>query len=144
MKGRSRSSGWSRLAQTFAAQFDPIGIVDDAIENGVGQSGIAHELVPAVDGKLACDDQRAGVVAILSDLQQIALLLGQQRLRSPIVEYEQVDAAELTHQLGVAPVTAPQCQLGKQARDALVEHREVLPARLEAASASQPRFAHTA
>jgi hypothetical protein len=32
-------------------------------------------------------------------LQQIALLLGQQRFGSPFVEYEQVDAAQLAHQL---------------------------------------------
>ena len=42
--------------------------------------------------------------------------------RSPVVEDEQVDPAELTHQLGVATVAAPQSQQGKQARDALIEH----------------------
>ena len=52
--------------------------MDDAIENGVGQSGISHEFVPAVDRKLAGDDQGTSVVAILDDLQQIALLFGQQ------------------------------------------------------------------
>jgi hypothetical protein len=72
--------------------------VDDAIENGVGQSGISHEFVPAVDRKRAGDDQRASVVAVLDDLQQIALLLGQQWFGSSVVEYEKVDAAELTHQ----------------------------------------------
>ena len=118
--------------------------MDDAIENGVGQSGIADEFVPAIDRKLAGDDQRAGVVAILDDLQQIALLLGQQRFRSPIVEDEQVDAAELTHQLGVTTVTTSQSQQGKQARDALIENREVFPACLEAERASQPRLADAA
>ena len=51
--------------------------MNDAIEDRIGQSRISHELVPSVDGKLAGDDQRAGIVAILDDLQQIALLLGQ-------------------------------------------------------------------
>ena len=60
--------------------------MDDTIEDRIGQSGIAHELVPSVDGELAGDDQRAGIVAILDDLQQIALLLGQQRFRPPIVD----------------------------------------------------------
>jgi hypothetical protein len=41
--------------------------------------------LPAVDRKLAGDDERARVVAILNDLQQIALLFGQQRFRTPIV-----------------------------------------------------------
>ena len=76
MKDRSRSSGGSLLAQALAAQFDAVGVVDDPIEDGVGQGGIADEFVPAIDRKLAGDDQRAGVVAVLDDLQQVALLLG--------------------------------------------------------------------
>ena len=114
--------------------------MDDAIENGVGQSGISHEFVPAIDWKLAGDDQRADIVAIFDDLQQIALLLRQQRFRSPIVEDEKVDAAELTHQLGVTTVTTSQSQQGKQAGDALIENLVVFPACLEPERASQPRF----
>jgi hypothetical protein len=38
---------------------------------------------------------------------------GQQRFGSPIVQYEQVDAAELAHQLGVTTITTPQSQQSK-------------------------------
>ena len=82
--------------------------MDDTIEDGVCQSGISHEFVPAIDGKLAGYDQRAGVVAILDNFQQVALLLGQQWFRSPVIEYEQIDAAELTYQLGVTSELAPE------------------------------------
>ena len=95
MKTRSRSSGSSLLAQALAAQFDAICVVDDPIEDGVGQGGIAHEFVPAIDRKLAGDDQRAGVVAVLDDLQQVALLLGQQRFGSPIVESLRLNVTRL-------------------------------------------------
>ena len=60
--------------------------MDDAIEDGIGERWIAHKLIPAIDRKLAGDDERTGVVAILNDLEQITLLLGQQGFRSPIVE----------------------------------------------------------
>ena len=53
-----------------------MGVVDHTIEDGVGQRGIADDLVPAIDRHLAGDDQRAGVVAVLDDLQQVAPLLG--------------------------------------------------------------------
>ena len=42
MTDRSGSSGGSLLAQAVAAQFDPVGVVDDAIEDGVSESGIAE------------------------------------------------------------------------------------------------------
>lgn len=34
-------------------QIELVGIVHEAVEDGVGQSGIANELVPALDGELA-------------------------------------------------------------------------------------------
>ena len=66
-----------------AAQLDAIGVMNDAIEDRIGhQLPTAH--AASVDGKLAGDDQRAGIVAIFDDLQQIALLLlRQQRFRIP-------------------------------------------------------------
>jgi hypothetical protein len=67
-------------------EFDPMRVVDDAVEDGVGQRRIADDFVPVVDRHLAGDDQRAGAVAILDDLQQIALLFGKQRFRAPIVD----------------------------------------------------------
>jgi len=41
-----------------AGEIDPVRIVDDAIEDGVGVSGISDQLVPFVDGDLAGDDGR--------------------------------------------------------------------------------------
>ncbi len=60
-----------------------MGVVQDPVEDGVGQRRVADNVVPAVDRHLAGDDQRPGVVAVLDDLQQIALLFRQQRFGSP-------------------------------------------------------------
>jgi hypothetical protein len=80
-------------------EFDPVRVVDDAVEDGVGQCRVADDLVPVVDRHLAGDDQRAGAVAILDDLQQIALLFGKQRFRTPVIDDQQIDPSELTQQL---------------------------------------------
>jgi len=58
-----------------------MGVVQDPVQDGVGQRWVADDVVPAVDRHLAGDDQRPGVVAVLDNLQQIALLFGDQRLR---------------------------------------------------------------
>ena len=75
--------------------------MDDPVQDRIGQRRITDDLVPAVDRHLAGDDQRAGVVAVLDDLQQIALLFGEQRFRPPIVQDQQIDPGELVQQLGV-------------------------------------------
>ena len=41
----------------MAGEIDPVSVVDDAIEDGVGVGGIADQLVPFVDGDLAGDDR---------------------------------------------------------------------------------------
>ena len=80
-----RSSRWFRrlsFAQALAGEFDAVGVVDDAVEHGVGECWDTNDVVPAVDRHLARDQDGAGVVAVLDDLQEVARLLGEQWLGS--------------------------------------------------------------
>ena len=63
------------FAHALAGEFDAIGVVDEAVEDGVGDGGIADDFVPVVDGHLAGDDGRAALVAVLDDLEEIAALV---------------------------------------------------------------------
>src|SRR5437868_11775605 len=72
-------------AQRRAFEVDAMGAIDDAVENGVSQGGIANDFMPATDRDLAGDQERPPVVAIVDDLEQIATLLGVERFRPPIV-----------------------------------------------------------
>jgi hypothetical protein len=56
--------------------------VDDAIEDRVSERRVANDPVPVVDFKLARDDGRADVGAILGDFQEIAALIRIKPLRS--------------------------------------------------------------
>jgi hypothetical protein len=60
------------FSQAVSGQIDAIGIVDDAVEDGVGERRDSDHLVPAVDRNLAGDDDRAFVIAILDDFEEIA------------------------------------------------------------------------
>ena len=142
--GSSRVVGGTVLAQAVARQVDPVGVVDEAVEHGIGQGRGADHLVPAVDWHLAGDQHRSGVVAVLDDLEQVTGLLGRQRLRSPVVEDQQLGARELLEQLGIAAVAARQAERREQARHAIVQDRQVLPAGLLAERAGEPAFADTA
>src|SRR5215813_15157128 len=81
-------------------------IVDDAVEDGVGEGGLTDQIVPAVDRDLAGDQGGAAAVAVLDDLEHIVTLLGPEGLEAPIVENEQLDAAERTHQPRIAAIAA--------------------------------------
>src|SRR5271166_6101485 len=131
---------WLLSSQGFAAQLDAMGVVDDAVENGVGQGGVADQVMPAIERDLAGDQGGAAAVAILDDFQQVAPLLWAERLQSPVVEDQQLHPAQRPHQPGVTTIAAGQCQIGEQTRDTLVEHGVVVAAGTVAERAGEPRF----
>ena len=78
------------LAQRLAIEFEAVGVVDDTVEDGIGEGWLADHLVPAGDGQLAGDQSGGGAMAVLDDLQHVAALIGIEPLRSPIVEDQQL------------------------------------------------------
>ena len=87
------------------------------------------DVVPAVDRQLAGDQEGAGVVAVLDDLEEIARLLRKKRLRSPVVEHEQVDPGELAQEPAIAAVAASERQGREQTRHAVVKDGQDPPGR---------------
>jgi len=78
-------SGLFLLSEALSFEFDAVGVVDEAIEDCVGDGGISDDFVPAVDGQLAGDDDRASFISVLDDLEQITALIGVERLWPPII-----------------------------------------------------------
>jgi hypothetical protein len=71
------------LADAFAGEIDAVGVMDEAVEDGVRVGRIADQVVPALDGRLAGDDGGAAAIALLDDFEQIVPRLGVERLEPP-------------------------------------------------------------
>src|SRR5689334_18618097 len=97
--------------------------------------------MPAVHRDLAGDQGGAAAVAVFDDFEHVVALLGAERFETPIIEDQQLDAAEGAHQPGMAAVAAGQCEVGEQLGDALIEYRAVVAARLVAEGTGKPTFA---
>src|SRR5690242_17636769 len=93
---RSSGDGLRRLllAQAVAAERQAIGIVTDALQEGFGQSGVPDERRPAVHWDLAGDEGGAAAVAVFDDFQHVVALLVAERFEAPIIEDQQLDAAQ--------------------------------------------------
>jgi hypothetical protein len=63
-----------------------VGVVDEAVEDCVGDGRVGDRLVPVIDRQLAGHDGGAAIVPIVDNLQQIATLLLRQRGEPPVVE----------------------------------------------------------
>src|SRR5579862_634346 len=109
--------------QTLAGQFDAMGVVNEAVQDGVGVCRVRYDLMPAVHGKLGGDDRRETAIALFEDFEQIVTGGGVERLQAPVVEYQQVGATETAQDAGMTPVPARQRQFLEQPGNALVENR---------------------
>ena len=109
-----------------------MGVMNETIQYGVGVSWISDDFVPAVHGELRRDDRRAAAVARFEDFEEIVTGDGVERLQSPIVEDQQVGAAEVAQDAGMTSIAARQRQFLEQPGDALVENRSIIPASLVA------------
>ena len=72
-----------------------MGVMNEAVQDGVGVCWVPYDLMPTVHGKLGCDHGGAASIALFEDFQQIVTGGGVERLQPPIVEDEQVGSAEL-------------------------------------------------
>jgi hypothetical protein len=52
-------------------EIELVRVVDEAVQDGVGDGGVADPLVPAFAGKLAGDHRGSGAVAVFEDLEQV-------------------------------------------------------------------------
>ena len=141
---RSCSGAFSRdepAPQGGPLELDAVSAMENAIKDRVAKGGIADHLMPAIYGNLAGDQQRAAIVAVVDDLEQIATLLGIERLRPPIIDDQQPDAFERRQQPRQPAFAARLGEIVKQPGGAFVEHREAFAAGLMAKGASQPRLA---
>lgn len=82
---------------------DALGAVEQAVEDGVCDGGIAQPCVPMLDGQLAGNEGGlAGTV--VDDFQQIVSSIGVAGHHVPVVEDQDVDARELAESAAAAAV----------------------------------------
>ena len=88
--GLGRKTGGLAFTKTRSLQLDAMSAMHDAVQNGVADRWVAHEFVPAGYGNLTGHQKRALLVAVIDDLQQIAPLLGGERLGTPVIDDQQL------------------------------------------------------
>ena len=125
----------------MAGEIDAVRVVHDAIEDGVGVGWIADQIVPFVDEDLTGDDGGSSAVAFFEDFEKVVSCCGVERFESPIVEDEQLHAAERPQDAGIAAVAAGEREIGEQLGNALVEDGTIVTTGFVAERRGKPAFA---
>ena len=105
-RGAGRLDGFGthgfELTHRVAAQLEVVSVVDQPIEDGVGECGIVDVGMPLFDVELAGDDRGGAVVAIIEDFKQVALGLIGERRDGEVVDQEQVHFGQRAQEGGAA------------------------------------------
>ena len=74
------------LAHALASEIKAMGIVYEAVKDGVGDGWVGDHLVPVLYIYLAGHDRAAASVPIIEDLQKFAALIGRHIGEPPVVK----------------------------------------------------------
>ena len=110
------------LALRFTTEREPVGGMQDAVENRVSESGIIEKGMPMQGCQLAAHHGRTGAHPIIKDFQQIIALGLGQRGHGPIVEDQQIDLRQSRETFAKAAVATGDTQFLQKAGQTPVEN----------------------
>jgi hypothetical protein len=116
-------------------------IVHEAVQNGVGISGVANDLMPGGQRKWGGDDRRSAAVSLLEDFEQIVTGAGVERFEAEVVENEQIGSAEGFDEARMAAVASGERQVFAELRPAMIEDGSIVATGLLAHGAGEPALA---
>src|SRR5215471_20184673 len=126
-----------------AGQLDTVSVVNEAIQNAIGDCGITNLIVPMRDRHLAGKDRRADRVTVVTNFQKVPTFAVGQGSHGPIVDNQDIDTREAIEHLAEAAVGVGNGQVPKQTGRSDKERREAVADGLMRQSTSNIAFPNT-
>lgn len=129
------------LSHAFSGELKAVSVVNETIQDGVAEGWVADNVVPMFDGDLAGDDGGGATVAIIEDLQKVAPFGRIKNRKAPVIEDQELNAADGLEQATISAVAASQGERLEQARNAVILDRTIVAAGFVAEGAGNPALA---
>ena len=97
-------------------------VVQQAVQDGIGDSGFANDLMPVFGGALAGDDGGSFLIAVLDDFEEVVALGLVKRGQKQIVYDEELDLGQAGQSFEMRAVGFGLEQHFKQTRGAQIKH----------------------
>ena len=120
-----------------SGEIEAVGVVNQPVEDGVSECGVADGLMPLIDWQLAGDD---GGAAALTVFEQIARLRGGQDGQAPVVQDQDLGAFDGFRDAGMLAITPGDGQCLEKPGNAVIHHAPVVSAGLVAKRTGNPTF----
>jgi hypothetical protein len=116
------------LAHGFAIEFDAIRVMNQPVENAIGEGRIADLFMPMNKWQLRGQDHRPALIPVIAKLQEIASFAIFQGSHGEVVEDQDVNARELSELAAKAPVDMRDSEVSEQLSGPFVQNREAIAA----------------
>src|SRR5712664_529111 len=104
----------AEFSERSSGERDAVGMVDQAVHDGVAEGGIADALVPVFHRHLTGEERGAPPRAILDHLQQIAPFAIPDWRQPPVVEDQEIRFPKLREQLAVRAIASSDHEFGQE------------------------------
>jgi hypothetical protein len=88
--------------------------MDNAVEDGIGESGILNLRMPLVDGELGGKETGGAAVAVIQEVEDFAGLVRGQGISEPFIENDEVKGRQLLAEFGERAVDLSELQFREQ------------------------------
>ena len=117
-------------------------MVQQAVQDGIGDGGFADDGMPVFDRALAGDDGGIFLIAVLDDFEQIVALRIIERSQKQIIEDKQLDLGQAGERFEMRAIGFGLEEHFEQTRSAQIEHGVTLAGGEVAERAGDITFAH--
>ena len=115
-------------------------VIEETVQDGVAEGGIANDIVPVLDGDLAGEQRATAGIAVVKDLEEVVSSLAGERSEPPVIKDEEPRPGEPLDELGIRPVPPGEGEFVEQAGDAVVAGGDAEAAGLVAERTDQIGF----
>ena len=130
----------SFLAHGFAREFQPISVMNQPVENAVGQRRITNLFMPVSDRYLRSEHSGPALITVITEFQKVTPFAILQRRHREVIQHQNVDAREPHQQTAEAAVRMCDIEFAKEFSRAFVQNGVTVAASLLRERTGQPCF----
>jgi hypothetical protein len=108
------------FAHGLPLEGDLIRVMNEKVENGIGQGGMPNGVMPVLNWELTGDNRGAGAVAIFEDFEQIVAVVLTEWRSAEVIQDQQIDLDPTGREFGIAAIAFGDGEVAPEAWQAQV------------------------
>lgn len=131
------------FAHRFTSEIELVGVVNQPIEDRIGDGGVGDDFVPLLDRILAGNQSGTVAAAVVDDFQEVTILPGTDGGHAQVIDDQDAGFLKALEQFGEAAIDVSLLEGAEEFRGGKIRRAEAIAAGLNAEGAPQVAFANS-